>query len=180
MLLDCPLIIFHCHSICDHTTLFYQNIYEKTDRMLPGDPIVCHLEGCVTKFSAHPRLNRTIQRTEVFSKQQSSSLSGKDSLEGKETNSHFSSVPLILLDSLFYLFPVCKYIHNGLWLLHCPACLFYVLPQCSLFSSLLASAPLVKMHLFNSIRCSSWFVSLLVLWDLAKSSDVLKPNPVQL
>lgn len=109
----------------------------------PGDPIVWRPEGCFTKFSAHPRLNRTMQRTEVFWKRQSS-LSGKDSLEGKEKKSRFSSVLLILQDSLFYLLPVCKYIHNGLWLLHCPAH--------SLFSSLPASAPLVEMLTFDSIR----------------------------
>lgn len=67
----------------------------------PGDPIVWCPEGCVTKFYAHPQLNRTMQRTEVFWKGRSPSLSGNDSLERKETNSHFSSVPLILLDSRF-------------------------------------------------------------------------------
>lgn len=72
-------------------------------------------EGCVAKFSAHPRMNETSSVHTISKRGQRPGLVGVGgggsslSLEGKEMNSHFSSVPLILQKFCFYPRPVSKY-----------------------------------------------------------------------
>lgn len=118
-----------------------------------------------------------------FLKALSFSLSKNDSLEGKEKNSCLSSVPLILLDSLFYLPPVCK-CHTQLAVAASLSCMS-VLHTSSVFPLFLSSGFCsasanadFRFHMLTPVL--SRFVSPLVLSDLAKSSAVLKPNPVQL